>query len=34
MKEEIVDRVGRVMVLVPAGSFLFGPERKEENHRL
>lgn len=30
MKEEIVDRVGRVMVLVPAGSFLFGPERKEE----
>lgn len=30
MKKEIVDRVGRVMVLVPAGSFLFGPEKRRE----
>ncbi len=30
MREEIEDRVGRVMVLVPAGSFLYGPEKKLE----
>jgi len=30
MKKELTDRVGRVMVLVPAGPFLFGVERRIE----
>jgi formylglycine-generating enzyme required for sulfatase activity len=27
--EELIDKVGRIMVLVPAGSFLFGIDKKE-----